>query len=262
LYRSSTIRVSEGTLYALTCCRNASARRRPADSASTSYAWHFFRLKYISRLNQPWYTPVLVIPLVRSSERHPQPGKGLSADEKKVKLLEIFHETVRAHTLCNIIQAAYTYLARRRKTSTRYVWVDPRIYAGMLIVVTAEGAREARSQDEGHRCDPRALAGLGCLTIVDPVQQSVKDVLQTLVDEELVFTDKVGSSNCALLPRAFLLKISWVAVVFWSFPSQRGVEASCFETIRARALTWQLYAGQKSSRESRERGRRASRAAR
>jgi len=40
------------------------------------------------------------------------------------------------------------------------------------------------------------------------VQQSVKDALQSLMDEGLVRSDKVGSSN-----------------FFWSFPSQRGVEA-------------------------------------
>ncbi|KAI0032229.1 meiotic nuclear division protein 1 [Vararia minispora EC-137] len=71
---------------------------------------------------------------------------GLSSDEKKVKLLEIFHETLK----------------------------------------------------ELEKLAPK-MKGI--------VQQSVKDVLQTLVEEELVCTDKIGSSN-----------------FFWSFPSQRGVE--------------------------------------
>ncbi|KAF8973286.1 meiotic nuclear division protein 1 [Flammula alnicola] len=71
--------------------------------------------------------------------------RGLSAEEKRVKLLEIFHETLK----------------------------------------------------ELEKLGPK-LKGI--------VSQSVKDVLQSLVDDGLVQADKIGSSN-----------------FFWSFPSQHGV---------------------------------------
>ncbi|THH21318.1 hypothetical protein EW146_g189 [Bondarzewia mesenterica] len=70
--------------------------------------------------------------------------RGLSAEEKRVKLTEIFHESLK----------------------------------------------------ELEKLGPK-LKGI--------VSQSVKEVLQSLVDDGLVQTDKVGSSN-----------------FFWSFPSQRG----------------------------------------
>ena len=58
------------------------------------------------------------------------------------------------------------------------------------------------------------------------VQQSVKDVLQTLVDDGLVQADKIGASNCAPpSPRPLLPSLTprlTRAAVFWSFPSQRG----------------------------------------
>ncbi|KAF8530475.1 meiotic nuclear division protein 1 [Hysterangium stoloniferum] len=72
-------------------------------------------------------------------------GRGLSNDEKRTKLLEIFHETLK----------------------------------------------------ELEKLGPK-MKGI--------VSQSVKEVLQSLVDDGLVQMDKVGSSN-----------------FFWSFPSQRGV---------------------------------------
>ncbi|KAF8532502.1 meiotic nuclear division protein 1 [Gautieria morchelliformis] len=76
-------------------------------------------------------------------------GRGLSADEKRVKLLEIFHETKDFYQLKELEKLA-----------------------------------------------PK-MKGI--------VSQSVKEVLQSLVDDGLVQSDKVGSSN-----------------FFWSFPSQRG----------------------------------------
>ncbi|KAI9508217.1 meiotic nuclear division protein 1, partial [Russula earlei] len=76
--------------------------------------------------------------------------RGLSADEKKVKLLEIFHETR------DFFQASH----------------------------------------ELEKLGPK-MKGI--------VSQSVKEVLQSLVDDNLVQMDKIGSSN-----------------FFWSFPSQRG----------------------------------------
>ncbi|KAI9463563.1 meiotic nuclear division protein 1, partial [Lactarius psammicola] len=72
--------------------------------------------------------------------------RGLSAEEKRVKLLEIFHDT--------------------------------------------------RQLKELEKLGPK-MKGI--------VSQSVKEVLQSLVDDNLVQTDKIGSSN-----------------FFWSFPSQRG----------------------------------------
>ncbi|KAJ7218067.1 meiotic nuclear division protein 1, partial [Mycena pura] len=70
--------------------------------------------------------------------------RGLSAEEKRVKLLEIFHESLK----------------------------------------------------ELEKLGPK-LKGI--------VSQSVKEVLQSLVDDGLVQSDKIGASN-----------------FFWSFPSQRG----------------------------------------
>ncbi|KIJ26940.1 hypothetical protein M422DRAFT_271902 [Sphaerobolus stellatus SS14] len=76
-------------------------------------------------------------------------GRGLSAEEKRVKLLEIFHETKDFYQL-----------------------------------------------KELEKLGPK-MKGI--------VSQSVKEVLQSLVDDGLVQSDKVGSSN-----------------FFWSFPSQKG----------------------------------------
>ncbi|EKM80952.1 hypothetical protein AGABI1DRAFT_71597 [Agaricus bisporus var. burnettii JB137-S8] len=77
------------------------------------------------------------------------PSRGLSAEEKRVKLLEIFHESKDFYQL-----------------------------------------------KELEKLGPK-LKGI--------VSQSVKDVLQSLVDDGLVQADKIGSSN-----------------FFWSFPSQQG----------------------------------------
>ncbi|KAJ7703198.1 meiotic nuclear division protein 1 [Mycena rosella] len=79
----------------------------------------------------------------------PQAPRGLSAEEKRVKLLEIFHESKDFYQL-----------------------------------------------KELEKLGPK-LKGI--------VSQSVKEVLQSLVDDGLVQADKIGSSN-----------------FFWSFPSQRG----------------------------------------
>jgi len=76
-------------------------------------------------------------------------GRGLSYDEKRVKLLEIFHESKDFYQL-----------------------------------------------KELEKLGPK-LKGI--------VSQSVKEVLQTLVDDGLVQSDKIGSSN-----------------FFWAFPSARG----------------------------------------
>ncbi|KAM5531830.1 hypothetical protein V8D89_010786 [Ganoderma adspersum] len=75
--------------------------------------------------------------------------RGLSAEEKRIKLLEIFHETKDFYQLKELEKMA-----------------------------------------------PK-MKGI--------VSQSVKEVLQSLVDDGLVQADKIGSSN-----------------FFWSFPSQRG----------------------------------------
>jgi len=79
----------------------------------------------------------------------PQAPRGLSAEEKRVKLLEIFHET-----------------------------------------------KDFFQLKELEKLGPK-MKGI--------VSQSVKEVLQSLVDDNLVQSDKIGSSN-----------------FFWSFPSQRG----------------------------------------
>jgi hypothetical protein len=66
------------------------------------------------------------------------------------------------------------------------------------------------------------------------VTQSVKEVLQSLVDDNLVQMDKIGSSNCKVLSIARSSPFSGYggiqrrtrAAVFWSFPSQRGAIVS------------------------------------
>jgi len=67
-----------------------------------------------------------------------------------------------------------------------------------LLPLQAQRAREVRSKDEGHRC--RRLVNnsrdnLG-LTTHFAVSQSIKEVVQSLVDDGLVQYDKIGSSNC------------------------------------------------------------------
>lgn len=54
------------------------------------------------------------------------------------------------------------------------------------------------------------------------VSQTVKEVLQSLVDDGLVQADKIGSSNCKTQIDLRALLTSLSVAVFWSFPSQRG----------------------------------------
>ncbi|KAJ3562976.1 hypothetical protein NP233_g9237 [Leucocoprinus birnbaumii] len=92
--------------------------------------------------------------------------RGLSAEEKRTKLLEIFHESR------DFYQASWPSIASR----TAHEW--------------------GKKLKELEKLGPK-LKGI--------VSQSVKDVLQSLVDDGLVQGDKIGSSN-----------------FFWSFPSQKG----------------------------------------
>ena len=72
--------------------------------------------------------------------------------------------------------------------------------------------------------------------VIFAVVQSVKEVLQSLVDDNLVQSDKIGSSNCTvcspvILPNHFLFRLMGglhpnALAVFWSFPSQRGAIVS------------------------------------
>lgn len=60
---------------------------------------------------------------------------------------------------------------------------------------------------------------------VGVVSQTVKEVLQSLVDDNLVQADKIGSSNCE--PDIQIMHICAgshvrISPVFWSFPSQQG----------------------------------------
>ncbi|GJJ06597.1 hypothetical protein Clacol_000790 [Clathrus columnatus] len=88
-------------------------------------------------------------------------GRGLSAEEKRTKLLELFHETLKE----------LEKLAPKMK---------------------GIGEHTLSAVDRLDLC-------------TSPVSQSVKEVLQSLVDDNLVQSDKVGASN-----------------FFWSFPSQHG----------------------------------------
>ncbi|KAF7428722.1 hypothetical protein PC9H_007951 [Pleurotus ostreatus] len=93
--------------------------------------------------------------------------RGLSAEEKRVKLLEIFHETKDFYQL-----------------------------------------------KELEKLGPK-MKGI--------VSQSVKEVLQSLVDDGLVQGDKIGSSN-----------------FFWSFPSQRGAMVQArLSTVKETRDTYQ-----------------------
>ncbi|KAI0087994.1 meiotic nuclear division protein 1 [Irpex rosettiformis] len=93
--------------------------------------------------------------------------RGLSAEEKRVRLLEIFHETKDFYQL-----------------------------------------------KELEKLGPK-MKGI--------VSQSVKEVLQSLVDDGLVQADKIGSSN-----------------FFWSFPSQRGaMMQNRLDTVKKNQATQQ-----------------------
>ncbi|KAL0072357.1 Meiotic nuclear division protein 1 [Marasmius tenuissimus] len=54
------------------------------------------------------------------------------------------------------------------------------------------------------------------------VSQSVKEILQSLVDDGLVQADKIGSSNCMFSAFVRWDRYDSASVVFWSFPSQQG----------------------------------------
>jgi hypothetical protein len=71
---------------------------------------------------------------------------------------------------------------------------------------TVEGSRKARKQ-KGRRCVLSVLSTLTfhCvrdpsllkwLTWLDIVEKTVKDILQTMVSEGIVQSDKIGTSNC------------------------------------------------------------------
>jgi hypothetical protein len=97
------------------------------------------------------------------------------------------------------------------------------------------------------------------------VSQSVKEVVQSLVDDGLVQYDKIGSSNCCVsfthsswYPH-ICASISYFRLlpVFWSFPSQQGAlvgsEISCFwfctESSISSSDAEQIGRFQRSSRE-------------
>ncbi|KAF4621435.1 hypothetical protein D9613_000676 [Agrocybe pediades] len=114
-----------------------------------------------------------------------QAPRGLSAEEKRVKLLEIFHETK------DFYQVSLLYSQR----------FDLNITFNQLKELEKLGPK---LKGIGEYCPI-----MGAYTHLIPrtkVSQSVKDVLQSLVDDGLVQADKIGSSN-----------------FFWSFPSQHGV---------------------------------------
>ncbi|EKM54279.1 uncharacterized protein PHACADRAFT_146090 [Phanerochaete carnosa HHB-10118-sp] len=92
-------------------------------------------------------------PILITQSAYIMAPRGLSAEEKRVRLLEIFHET-----------------------------------------------KDFFQLKELEKLGPK-MKGI--------VSQSVKEVLQSLVDDGLVQADKIGSSN-----------------FFWSFPSQRGAMVS------------------------------------
>ena len=71
--------------------------------------------------------------------------------------------------------------------------------------------------------------------VIFAVVQSVKEVLQSLVDDNLVQSDKIGSSNCTVCDRhtaqSLLFRLMGdlhpnALAVFWNFPSQRGAIVS------------------------------------
>jgi len=67
----------------------------------------------------------------------------------------------------------------------------------MFNPILAQRTRETGSEDEGHRYYV-CMFYLLLANLKLPVAQSIKEVLQTLVDDGHVQTDKIGSSNCAL----------------------------------------------------------------
>ena len=94
--------------------------------------------------------------------------KGLSAEEKRIKMLEIFHESKDFYQL----KVRNLYRVRTRIE-------DVILYTSIFL-------------QELEKIAPKEK-GI--------VAQSVKDVIQSLVDDNLVDTDKIGTS-----------------VYFWSYP--------------------------------------------
>ena len=91
-----------------------------------------------------------------------------------------------------------------------------------MFPVQAQGARETGSEDERHRCRRRVRVNNPGLTTRLPVSQSIKEVVQSLVDDGLVQYDKIGSSNCTYSVVSRSGETHIFRLVFWSFPSQQG----------------------------------------
>lgn len=71
----------------------------------------------------------------------------------------------------------------------------------------------------------------GLMRLLFPtVSQSVKEVLQSLVDDGLVQADKIGASNCTYAAQSRMDRPERLSfLVFWSFPSHTGAVVSiCF----------------------------------
>ncbi|OBZ68021.1 Meiotic nuclear division protein 1 [Grifola frondosa] len=120
-----------------------------------------------------------------------QAPRGLSVEEKRVKLVEIFHETVRELDISSGQEQSNAYI---QKDFFQVLWC--RFYA-LARPHIAEGAGKDGAEDEGHRCAPLNHISRVIADKKRPsVSQSVKEVLQSLVDDGLVQSDKIGSSNC------------------------------------------------------------------
>ena len=76
----------------------------------------------------------------------------------------------------------------------------------------AQGAGETRSQDErSGYVYARFTSSSRVQVCVWPVSQSVKEVVQSLVDDGLVQMDKIGASNCEY--NGVLTNSNWYSVL-------------------------------------------------
>ncbi|KAH7914120.1 Mnd1 family-domain-containing protein [Hygrophoropsis aurantiaca] len=115
-----------------------------------------------------------------------QAPRGLSVEEKRVKLLEIFHESK------DFYQVGF--------------WLNYTASTTILYVT--------RQLKELEKLGPK-LKGI--------VSQTVKEILHSLVDDDLVQADKIGSSN-----------------FFWSFPSQHGTMIqNRFDALKSTHTTYE-----------------------
>lgn len=138
--------------------------------------------------------------------------RGLSLEEKKAAVLSIFHETKDVFTL-KVLPRAVTALG----------WSSEQD-AGMFPGSTQDAVHLVTSSLTRPACTPCRLSFATTAQDVEKlapkkgvIVQSVKEVLQALVDDSVLHQDKIGISN-----------------FFWSFPSEAAVKVRTLQVPHAR----------------------------